>query len=203
MIHLAALVLTALNLSTSAALDEEGLPFDYIRPVKGGQYIFVMLRPVDGRKYAYDYDVYADATSQKHTSRDGLLFKKYPASGLYRKGSTKALWTVDWYSFSVSACSDGEHLVRFGPWARSSDNGNTLAVGFYRSGKEIKSYTVRDLVPDLKDLPRSVSHYQWMKSSSLDDTRKQLRIRLLKDYYKAGELLTFDLRTGEKQANAK
>src|SRR4051812_3580506 len=92
--------------------DTEGPPFDYIRPAAGGKLVFVMLRPMAYRVYAYDYTEFTSRQGREERQRSGLLFKKYPASGLYRKGSTKPLWTVDWYSFDVLACSDGKHLVR-------------------------------------------------------------------------------------------
>ncbi|MBA3725307.1 MAG: hypothetical protein H0W86_02380 [Armatimonadetes bacterium] len=196
----APLLLAVLFLPASARSDEEASPYDYIRPVKGGRYIFVMLRPARGRQYAYSYEVYADASSCKSSSKDGLLFKKYPASGLYRKGSTKPLWTVSWYSFDVRVCSDGVHLVRFGPWPRSGDDRKTLALGFFRSGKEVRSYAVRDLVADQQSLPQSFSHYEWMKSSSFDDAGKRLKVELLKGYdYGRGQSLIFDIPTGEKR----
>lgn len=79
-----------------------GITLRLYSPREGGKYIFVILRPARHRQYAYDYEVYPDATSFKSTSMDGLLFKKYPTSGLYRNdGSTNPLWTVDWFSFDV------------------------------------------------------------------------------------------------------
>lgn len=187
-----------LCLPVSANLDSEGLPFDYIRPAKGGKYIFVMLRPARQRQYAYDYQVYPDASSFKSTSKDGLLFKKYPASGLYRNdGSTNPLWTVDWFSFDVRPCSDGVHLVRFGPWVRSADGGKTLAVAFYRSGVKIRSFAVRDLIRNFEELPHSISHYQWKKSDSFDDVGKRLRIEIFRGYnYASGGSIFFDITTG-------
>jgi hypothetical protein len=194
----AILAFTALCALAMPALDFEASPFDYIRPVKGGKYVFVMLAPGAATRLSYSYKVYADGTSRKSSTKEGRLFKKYPASGLYRAtGPAKPLWTVNWYSFDVRVCSDGEHLVRFGPWARSGDQGKTLALAFYRSGKEIRSYAVRDLVPDYRRLPHSVSHYLWMKASSLDDVKKRLKVEIHvgNDYKKAASKL-FDLRTG-------
>jgi len=198
---LAILAFAGLPLSPLARPDEEGWPFDFIRPVKGGKYVFVMLSPPSWRKNAYRYEVFADSSSSKFSSKDGLLFKKYPASGLYpNDGSKKALWTVDWYSFDVRACSDGVHLVRFGPWARSGDDGKTPAVAFYRSGKEIRSYLIRDLVSDYEKLPHSVSHYQWMRSNSFDDAGKRVKVLIFQGYdYGRTAPAVFDITTGEKE----
>lgn len=183
--------------SAVAKPDDPAPEFDYVRPTKGGDYVFVMLRPKTFRSYAYDYVVYADSATNKRKNVDGRLFEKYPESGLYRTGSTQPLWTVDWYSFGVRACSDGVHLVRFGPWAESGDEGKTLAVAFYRSGKKIRSYAVRDLISNYKELPHTTSHYSWRKSDGFDDAGKRLRIETLIGYdYQAGRSLFFDIRTG-------
>jgi hypothetical protein len=183
--------LAFLCVPAAVALETPVLPFDYIRPVKGGKHIFVMLRPKEQRKNTRDYSVFSDSSSWRHTRVNGLLFEKYPASGLYRAGSTKPLWTVDWYSLDVRACSDGVHLVRFGPSALITEDGKTLTVAFYRSGKKIRSYAVRDLIRNYKALPRTMSSYQWMKSNGFDDAGKRLRIELLK-----GNSLFFDIKTG-------
>lgn len=183
--------------STVAKPDDPASEFDYMRPTKGGDYVFVMLRPKRFRSYSYDHVVYADSATNKRKNVDGRLFEKYPESGVYRIGSTKPLWTVDWYSFDVRACSDGVHLVRFGPWADSGDEGKTLAVAFYRSGKKIRSYAVRDLISNYKELPGTISHYWWMKSSGFDDAGKRLKIITYSGYdYQVGRSLFFDIRTG-------
>lgn len=181
----------------ATALETLVLPFDYIRPVKGGKHIFVMLRPKEQRKNTRDYSVFSDSSSWRSTPVDGLLFRRYPTSGLYRRGSNKPLWTVDWYSLDVRACSDGVHLVRFGPPALFTADGKTLAVAFYRSGKKIRSYAVRDLIRNYKELPRTMSSYQWMKSNGFDDVGKRLRIEVFRGHNNAsGRTMLFDITTG-------
>jgi hypothetical protein len=194
-----AVAAVALFLSASTGWDTEAPPFDYTRVTKGGKYIFVMLLPKEDRQYAYDYTVYSDSSSSKQTHKRGLLHKIYPSSGLYRNdGSKKPLWTVDWYSFNVWPCSDGQHIVRWGPWARSRDRGQTLAIAFYHAGKKVRSYCVADLDADYEDFPHTVSHYFWAKQTSFDDAGKRVRIQLYKgyDHRDSGQTLMFDIPSG-------
>jgi hypothetical protein len=90
-------------------------------------------------------------------------------------------------------------MVRWGPWARSKDEGKTLAIAFYKDGKEIKSYQVNDLVKDYRDLPQTVSHYMWRKETGFDDVGKRVRIQLHRGPRAddTGPTLIFSIPTGE------
>lgn len=68
----------------------------------------------------------------------------YPASGLYPHGSMVPLWTVDWHEVNVVVSEDGHHLARLA-WSRGSDL-NHPAIMFYEDGKEIRSWSMRELV---------------------------------------------------------
>jgi hypothetical protein len=86
---------------------------------------------------------------------------KYKKSGLYRKDNIAIpIWTVDWtaYCFPI----DEEYLVRKGKWAKKG-NYDEEAVSFFKDGKLLKTYSVRDLVYFPWFLPHSSSHYEWMK----------------------------------------
>lgn len=195
--HQALIVLAIAAGTVGAPVDQVASPFDFIRPSKGGEYSFVMLRPGARPRSSRDYKVYSDSSTDKHHWVDGASSSDYLTSGLFRNGEGKPVWTVDWYSFDVRACSDGVHLVRFGPWPDSGDEGKTLAVAFYRNGKKIRSYAVRDLVHEILDLPHSISHYQWKKSSGFDDAGKRLRLNLYSDSsYNSNRSIVFDIRTG-------
>lgn len=122
-----------------------------------------------------------------------LIRAKYRKSGMYSNdGSTKPLWTVDWYSHVVLVASDGIHLVRTGPWAsKGSDEAFTL----FSNGKLIRSYKISDLVKSIEDLPHSVSHFMWDDEDSwkLDDGKQTLSVSTLnKEHY------VFDYRTGKQ-----
>ena len=132
-----------------------------------------------------------DATGQRKEIRDEALRirAKYQVSGLYRNdGSTTPLWTVDWYAHSVFVFSDGNHLVREGPWATSSSD---EALTFFSSGKEIRSYKIKDLEDLPWLLPHTVSHFRWLKTADVNDSDRTLTVvTFLWDKY------VFDAATG-------
>jgi len=128
--------------------------------------------------------------------------KTYPSSGLYlNNGSKTPLWAVDWYARNVQISTDGQYAVRWGKWPDMGDyrDYRTLALAFYRNGKKLKSYLVRDLVSTRVRLPITISHYQWEKASFFDMKRNLLKVTLLggMDFeYQAGRRLVFDVTTG-------
>lgn len=191
--------LVALLLGTTP-LDSEAGPFPYTRPSVCGKYVFVMLRPDRNPNYSPHYVEYTTAFGDKSRERYGHLYNLYPKSGLYRKRQYRdPLWTVDWYSFDAYIASDGQHLVRFGPWARLSDEGRTLAVAFYRDGKELGTYDVRDLVKNFRDMPPTFSHYFWYREVTIDHLGKRLKFMVYQDQgYKPRVPVVFDLTTGKR-----
>jgi hypothetical protein len=73
-------------------------------------------------------------------------------------------------------------------------------VGFYKGGKVLKEYLVGDLIDDPKNLPQSVSHFQWRelstarKSVSYDEKQGKLTIVTVE-----GKTLVFDIYSGDLQ----
>lgn len=175
------LVLVQLTvLSAQAGADMEVLPRDYTRAVAGGKYTFVMLAP-------------------KGSHADARTRRKYHSSGLYPAKSTKPLWAVDWNCHSEGAVvsSDGHHMVAFGGMP-GIGNYDAWAATFYIDGKEVKHYTVKDLVRKPEDLPRSVSHYHWCDNGSLDDKKGILTLGILTgNNYSDQRKMDFDIRTGK------
>jgi len=125
-------------------------PYSYKKTDSSGKFLFVMLAPGHPGHYL---------------PASGLfVVERYPSSGLYRNdGTITPLWTVDWWTAkdSVFVSSDGEHLARV-----QTDPGPEIdeaALVFYERGKELKRYTMRDLVsnPELywvSDLPSLGPH---------------------------------------------
>ena len=150
----------------------------YQNVVGNGQYIFVML---------VEY-------LEPLISSSG---KQYPSSGLYMNdGSNSPIWTVDWFAFTVYVSSDGQHLARMGPWpglkkGREPDV-QELAVAFYENGRLLKRYSIADLIDDPKNLRQSVSHFQWEKDVSFDDTLSELTIITTED-----NKYVFDVKSGK------
>lgn len=169
-LHVIALVL---SFALSAMADTPAPPRDYMKVTENEKYVFVMLAP-----------------PIKWVSKDTELRKTYKDSGLYRNdGSSKPLWAVYWYSFSVYPSSDGRHIVRMGPWATSVDD---LALAFYENGKELKQYLIRDLIKDEMKLQRTVSHFFWRKEARFNDKDGTILIETTD-----GQQYLFSVTTGE------
>lgn len=140
-----------------AFADSPAPPRDFKTVTENKAYVFVMLAP----------DGWAE--------HDAELRRVYKQSGLYKNdGSSPPLWTVDWYAFEVFPSSDGECLIRMGPWASSTAE---LALAFHKHGKEIKHYQIKDLVRDTSKLAHTVSHFFWRSELKYDDKHTVLFLK--------------------------
>lgn len=149
-------------------------PHDHVHESENHEYLFVMLSPYQ-QGQAWD------------------VRRQYAISGLYEKTDhTMPLWTVEWYSNGVEVANDGKYLVRWGPWASSSDTSfRTLAVAFYRYGRLLRAYCVRNLVKEPTKLPYSTSHYGWLARSTFDAQANRLLLETV-----LHEQYLFDVTTG-------
>lgn len=127
--------------------DSPAAPFPWVRGTTWGSCFFKMV-PGDGK--------WVDGSYEE---------KRKPFGVAYRVGDDGAfeeLWrTEGWYAFEAYLSNDGNHLARIGPWASDQENHSDLAVAFYAGGKEVKRYTVKELITDPDRLEYSVSHYNW------------------------------------------
>ena len=123
-----------------ACADRPARPVRYVEVAPDRQHLFVMMpRTVE------------DA---------GTMPAHGTAYHLESDGSLRELWRVEgWYAVSHLA-RGGRLLVREGPWA-SKPPEQELAVSFYVDGVEVARYTVSDLLQDVGNVQRSVSHYLW------------------------------------------
>ena len=170
-------------LSSSVHADSPGVPSTYKTESEDGQYVFVMLSPLDeeAELQIWNEEIGAEISG---------IRQLYSKSGLYLSDESSApLWTVDWYADSVVPFSDGVHLVREGPWATS---GRSEGVSFFASGELLKSYSVSDLVFASWAMPHSVSHFFWRKETTIDDEGLSYHVLTLH-----GERIHFDARTGD------
>jgi len=153
---------------TISFADSPKRPYDYTVETKNAQFEFRMFAP--------------DTDSSDTTNRN---------SGLYPNNtdSTDPLWSVDWYAFNVIPHSNGQHLVRQGPWASGTAE---LAVAFYKEGEELTSYRISDLITDESKLQYSVSHFQWRSEIIYEEDKDSLTISTLD-----GNRYVFSLLTGE------
>lgn len=173
-----------LSLSSMAWADSARAPYDYAKEVAGGKYVFVMLA---SRGYSqFDPGAPNDVGV---IGSDKELRKVYKQSGLYLAGQDTLLWTISWYAFTVFPASDGDHLVRIGPWASSTAQ---LALSFYSKGVEIKRYLIQDLVKDQSMLRNTVSHFFWIAENHYDDEAQLFHLKTVD-----GRKYKFSILTGE------
>jgi hypothetical protein len=126
----------------------------------------------------------------------------YTKSGLYKNdGSKEPLWTVDWYKSPVVVADDGLHLIAFGRWPYFKEamtkppDAEALkreALSFYAKGKLLRTYSIGELVDTPALLPRSVSHFRWLKSSAILDVSRQFEV-ITQD----GNRVLFEMATGK------
>jgi hypothetical protein len=156
--------------------DSYSPPFSYKKPSANGQFLFVMIAPVTAES-----ELSADAQNIRAT---------YRVSGLYlNNGSTVPLWTVDWYEPEVIVPSDGIHLIRQNTFPSSPSN---RVLIFYANGRELRSYTVDELVDFKFLLPETISHFYWQEKAVLNDDERTLSLTTLnKDRY------VFDITSGK------
>lgn len=183
-IYFISLVVATLGYLPADALADSPAPASsYAVEAEGGQYVFVMLAPLT-------LDEELSFWNEKHGSQIHDIRQKYSASGLYSTGDTTSpIWTVDWYAHSVLPFSDGIHLVREGPWARSRGD---EAVSFFANGKLLKSYSISDLKISRWAMQHTVSHFFWRDETSVDDPKLTYEIKPRK-----GKAIVFDVTTGE------
>lgn len=179
------LPIVMLTLSSLAWADRARAPLDYVMDVAKGQYVFVMLANRDNN--LLDPGAPDDVGV---IDSDKEIRKRYRQSGLYRTHPLTPLWSVSWYAFKVFPASDGEHLIRMGPWASSPDQ---LALAFYANGREIKQYLIRDLVKDPSRLRYTVSHFFWLAEASYDDKTQLFHVKTVDS-----QPYTFSILTGER-----
>lgn len=181
---LSGLLIALLSLSSTVWADRARAPYDYVKDVAGGKYVFVML--------AKQSDSLLDPGAPDDVGvidPNKEIRKLYKQSGLYGADHTSPLWTVSWYAFTVFPATDGDHLVRIGPWASSTEQ---LALSFYSKGVEIKRYLIKDLVKDPSRLRNTVSHFFWIAENHYDDKTQQFHLKTMdrKEY-------KFSILTGE------
>jgi hypothetical protein len=178
-----------------ARADKPAPPTTYQKVCSDGRFVFVMHSPDS-------LETELGRFNPEFAQKIKAIRTRYPKSGLYKNdNSNELLWTVDWYRSSVAVPSDGIHLVRFGNWpflrqARTQPpDAKALkqeALSFFARGKLLKSYSIGEVVDQPQDLPRTVSHFRWLKDSRFLDRDQQFEV-ITYD----GNRIRFDLATGK------
>jgi hypothetical protein len=105
----------------------------------------------------------------KASANQRYQIRMTPQGGLVALTDTgRVLYRLNWYAFphQVILLNDGRTLVRHGPWATRRSGMNNLGLAFYRDGREIRRYTVGDLLTDPTRIRRTVSHFFWRDNRS-------------------------------------
>ncbi len=150
---------------------------DYVIETANGKYVLVLLVP--------------DALGGPDVASPEIR-AKYPRSGLYSQEGN-LVWTIDWYlppgDEWITLLDDGEHLIT---WAEASSACDNIGLGFYKRGRELKSYHINELVACPGNLERYENGYIWRASYSIDQETRTLRIHTTD-----GHVLDFDITTGK------
>lgn len=183
MTRLGLIAVVLLGLAARAPATSLVPPASYKVTSPDGRYVFVMLEPIP-----MEEELKLWARPQAEQIRE--LRQTYKTSGLYlNDGSTTPLWTVDWFAADVLVASDGIHLVRRGG---PTSLGSSDAVTFYARGKELRKYTVDDLIPGYESLPRISAQGEWRAEDAFDDAALRYTVKTLR-----GRRYVFDVATGE------
>jgi len=140
----------------------------YVRPMRDGAHILVMLSDASP-----DEDEGRVCTLPDGTQVD--VRETFPSSGLYKIGSTVPVYALDWYEgdYMVLSSPDGRNLVRVN-WFGGGGYGQPVTLGwgvkFYESGREFKNYNVAELVeyPSLMEWTSFDYHYLWIEAREYD-----------------------------------
>jgi hypothetical protein len=96
-------------------------------------------------------------------------------------------------SRTVLVSDDGRTLVVVDDWSNRQPGPELDVLVFYRNGSLLKKYSLGDLLKDISNIERSVSHFQWFfQPSTLSVVDSQLKLQTfeLTDY-------EFDIHTGD------
>jgi hypothetical protein len=114
-------------------------------------------------------------------------------SGLYRTDKPdQPLWTVPWYAHRVTVSSDGKHLVRHGGWPLQGAL-EAEALSFFKNGRLIRTYSIKELITTPEGLQLSTSHFNWFKQDQFDDSKGLLYVSTM-----TGDSHVFDITNGQK-----
>jgi len=141
----ALLALIGMTICTPCFADMPAIPVAYIEAGDGGRYYFKMV-PCEQSRWDF-------------SCATGAMYE------VSESGPDRLVWsTSGWFAFRTYLSYDGQYLVRMGNWpAGSEPSADDLAIAFYDRGKLLKQYSTKQLVRDVSRVPRSVSHYRYLR----------------------------------------
>ncbi|GEM_PF-1732264 len=153
-LRLGLLICTAAGAVCSAGMRRDPVPHAITSP--GGHYVFLMIPGPKG---------------VEQTKGRGVCYS------IEADGTLLAQWrTAGWYSEDLELAYDGMVLMRTGSWASGDQETDpvesTLAMAFYREGRELKRYQVGDLVQDRTKLVPTSAGWWWKYGSGRTEWHK-------------------------------
>jgi hypothetical protein len=136
----ASLALASCVLGAAAWADSPAPERPYVAAGEGGSFYFKMVPATAGKPAGgVAYEVAAE-------------------------GADRPIWSVTgWYSHQTYLSFDGQHLVSLGLWSFAGrPSARRIGVSFYKQGKLVKEYSLKDLVVDPETAPKTVSFYHYL-----------------------------------------
>jgi hypothetical protein len=143
-IQTTAILVFSLLLTSKALPDNPEQPKSSLFAAPYGHVFFAMYAPNP------------DDPNKENRDGHGVCYDLTP-EGLRSRWTTKG-----WCMSRGYLSSDGELLVRLGPWASDLEHQTDLAVAFYLRGRLLRDYRVCDLIKGKDSLELSASHYEWL-----------------------------------------
>lgn len=157
-------------------------PFEFAITSETGRYVFTM----------------APREAKQKPSKE-----VYKSNGVGRcffvskDGTLKLHWSVEgWYSKNLFLSNNGNTLVRLGSWESGDQNVGPveewLALQFYYKGALKKSYIIRDLIDDTKNLVPTTAGHIWVKDGGFGVDGNSFFVKTIE-----GEVFNFSIFDGE------
>ena len=142
----------------------------------------------ENRKFVYVYWL----NNRPILSDEKISTQKFPKSGLYNYSAQKFKWALDHSKldmrFHAQPLNDGEHLLVYGPWARSIEDD---AFTLYRKKRLIKNFKIKDFCSDTTKFSYTVSHFFWHQNFKIQNSDLTVR------FESCGKKFVVDIKTGK------
>jgi hypothetical protein len=133
------------------------------------------------------------SANDKYELRLTEIFTKW---SLIEKETNKEIYKLEANisSMTVLVSDDGKSVIAVDDYSEQEREENPKILLFFRNGKEIKSYNLKDLISDKKFVSYSASHFRWIirseSSLKIEDSKIKLKTHEFYNY-------SFNIDTGE------
>jgi hypothetical protein len=134
----------------------------------------------ENKKFVYVFWTEGDEREEIHASsyydsyKSLISRKNFPTDGLYLYNGKKFLWVIDKnerdFEARLDPLDDGIHLIKHG--SPHPISATELAFSFYKNGKLIKSYTIKEICNDDSKFSHWNDRIIWKSEDKLDNKNK-------------------------------